>query len=40
MKTIGTLIQALLLATVAVYVIPYLVAAVKELLHDYEEENN
>ena len=38
MKTIGTLIQALLLAGATVYFLPYLVAGVKELINDLRKD--
>ena len=38
MKTIGTLIQALLLAGATVYFIPHLVAGVRELINDLRED--
>jgi len=40
MQTIGTLIQALLLAAATVYFIPYLIAGVRELIQDLREDNN
>jgi hypothetical protein len=38
MSTIGTFIQALLLAGATIYFVPYLVEGVKELLQDLREE--
>lgn len=40
MQTVGTLIQALLLATATVYFIPYLIAGVRELIQDLREDDN
>ena len=39
MTTIGTFIQALLLAGATVYFIPYLVAGVKELVNDLRKDD-
>lgn len=37
MQTIGTFIQALLLAGATIYFVPYLVEGVKELVQDLRE---
>lgn len=38
MKTLGTLIQALLLAGVLVYALPYLIETTKEFISELKEE--